>query len=130
MTLSRKTFVLAGAAALVIGAAGVAYAQNSGAVSSALATGAVGEQADGYLGFRTPPSGGLRDEVDAINIKRREAYTNLATQRGVTVKDVAATVGCETLQKRVATGRSYLLPDGVWRTKGAEPIALPGYCGN
>ena len=116
MTLSHKTFVLAGAAALVVAAAGVAYAQNSSAVSVALASGAVGEQADGYLGFRTTPSGALRDEVDAINIKRREAYTNLATQRGVTVKDVAATVGCETLQKRVATGRSYLLPDGVWRT--------------
>ena len=130
MTLSRKTLVLASAAALVIGAAGVAYAQNSGAVSAALASGAVGEQADGYLGFRTAPSGALRDEVDAINIKRREAYTNLATQRGVTVKDVAATVGCETLEKRVATGRSYLLPDGVWRTKGADPIALPAYCGN
>ena len=129
MTLSRKSIVLAGVAALMIGAAGMAYAQNGGAVSAALASGAVGEQADGYLGFRSTPSSALRDEVDAINIKRREAYTNLATQRGVTVKDVAATVGCETLQKRVATGRSYLLPDGVWRTKGADPIALPPYCG-
>lgn len=129
MTLSRKPIVLAGVAALLIGVAGVAYAQSGGAVSAALSNGAVGEQADGYLGFRNTPSSALRDEVDAINIKRREAYTNLATQRGVTVKDVAATVGCETLQKRVATGRSYLLPDGVWRTKGADPIALPPYCG-
>lgn len=115
---------------LVVGAAGIAYAQSGGAIRAALSDGEVGEQADGYLGFRSTPSGALRDEVDAINIRRREAYTNLATQRGVTVKDVAATVGCETLQKRVATGRSYLLPDGVWRTKGADPIALPAYCGN
>lgn len=130
MMMSRNSRILAGAVALAIGAVGVAYAQSGGAVSAALASGVVGEQADGYLGFRTPPSGALRDEVDAINIKRREAYTNLATQRGVTVKDVAATVGCETLQKRVATGRSYLLPDGTWRTKGADPIALPAYCGS
>ena len=130
MTLSRRTLALAGVAALLVGAAGVAYAQSTGAVTAALGSGAVGEQADGYLGFRGTPSETLRDEVDAINIKRREAYTKLAAQRGVTVKDVAATVGCETLQKRVATGRSYLLPDGVWRTKGADPIALPAYCGS
>lgn len=114
---------------LVAGAAAtVAYAQAGGLVSAAMADGSVGEQADGYLGFRTTPSSALRAEVDAINIKRREAYTKLAAQRGVTVKDVAATVGCETLQSRVAQGRAYLLPDGVWRVKSAAPIALPGYC--
>jgi uncharacterized protein len=79
-------------------------------------------------GFKGTPSGALRAEVDAINIKRRAAYTGLAAQRGVTVKDVAATVGCETLEKRVAQGRAYLLPDGVWRTRGATAIELPGYC--
>ena len=128
MTLSRKTLALAGAAVLVVGAAGIAYAQSAGAVSAALSSGEVGEQADGYLGFRSTPSGELRDEVDAINIKRRDVYTKLATQRGVAVRDVAVTVGCETLQKRVVTGRSYLLTDGVWRTKGEDPIALPDYC--
>ena len=130
MTLSLKTLALAGAAALVFGAAGIASAQFAGAISAALSSGEVGEQADGYLGFRSTPSGELRDEVDAINIKRRDVYTKLATQRGVTVKDVAATVGCETLQKRVATGRSYMLTDGEWRTKGDDPIVLPAYCGN
>ncbi len=130
MTLSLKTLALAGAAVLVVGAAGIAYAQSAGAISAALSSGDVGEQADGYLGFRSSPSGELRDEVDAINIKRRDVYTKLATQRGVTVKDVAATVGCETLQKRVAVGRSYLLTDGVWRTREEDPIVLPAYCGN
>ena len=129
MTHSRKTLALAGAAMLIVGAAGVAYGQPSEAVSAALSNGEVGEQADGYLGFRSDPSGELRAEVDAINIKRRDVYTKLATQRGVTVRDVAATVGCETLQKRVATGRSYLLTDGEWRTKDEDPIVLPAYCG-
>jgi uncharacterized protein YdbL (DUF1318 family) len=128
MTISLKSLALAGAAVLVVGAAGIAYAQSAGAVSAALSSGEVGEQADGYLGFRSTPSGELRDEVDAINIKRRDAYTKLATQRGVTVRDVAVTVGCETLQKRVAIGRSYLLTDGIWRTKDEDPIALPDYC--
>jgi uncharacterized protein len=117
------------AGALVLGLAGVAYAQAAGSlVSAALAEGAVGEQADGYLGIKGTASGPLRDEVDAINIKRRAAYTQLAAQRGVTVKDVAATVGCQTLATRVAAGRSYQLPDGVWRVKNTAPITLPAYC--
>jgi uncharacterized protein YdbL (DUF1318 family) len=120
----------AGLAALALVSAPMALAQAASLVSAALADGRVGEQADGYLGFRDGPSEALRAEVEAINIKRRAAYTQLASQRGVTVKDVAASVGCETLKARVATGRSYLLPDGQWRVKGADPITLPAYCGN
>lgn len=129
MTRNLKLIGLAGTALLLAaGAAGVAYAQSAGLVSSAMSDGSVGEQADGYLGFRATPSSALRAEIDAINIKRRAAYTSLAAQRGVTVKDVAATVGCETLTARVAQGRAYMLPDGVWRVRGATPISLPGYC--
>ncbi len=123
-----RTLILSGLIGLSLAASGAALAQSAG-LSSALAAGQVGEQADGYMGFRDAPSATLRDEVDAINIKRRAAYTQLASQRGVTVKDVAASVGCETLKGRVQQGRAYLLPDGIWRVKGAEPIALPAYCG-
>jgi uncharacterized protein len=115
---------------LALGMSAVAYAQSSGAVSSALASGDVGEQADGYLGVRGSVSEAVRSEVEAINIKRRAAYTQLAQQRGVTIKEVAAAIGCETLAGRVPTGRAYLLPDNVWRVKGASPIALPAYCAN
>jgi uncharacterized protein len=129
MTRNLKLLSAVGAGlVLIAGAAGVVYAQAGSLVSAAMADGSVGEQADGYLGFRTTPSSALRAEVDAINIKRRDAYTKLAAQRGVTVKDVAATVGCETLTARVAQGRAYLLPDGVWRVKSAAPIDLPNYC--
>ncbi|MFM7027463.1 MAG: YdbL family protein [Chakrabartia sp.] len=127
--LTLKKMHMAGlmAGALVVASAG--WAQ-SALVPNALTEGSVGEQADGYMGFRAAPTDALRAEVDAINIKRRAVYTQLASQRGVTVKDVAATVGCETLKSRVAPGRAYLLPDGIWRVKGAEPITLPAYCGN
>ncbi|MFM9851434.1 MAG: YdbL family protein [Sphingomonadaceae bacterium] len=110
------------------GIAGMAVAQSASLVSAALADGSVGEQADGYLGFRTTPSSALRAEVDAINIKRRAAYTGLAAQKGVTIKEVAAAIGCETLTTRVAAGRAYQLPDGLWRVKGASEIKLPDYC--
>lgn len=120
------------AAALIAGSAfGVsrmAHAQ-SAAVQAAIGQGSVGEQADGYLGFKGSPSAGLRAEVEQINIKRRAAYTDLAAKRGVTVQDVAASVGCTTLKNRVGAGQSYKLPDGVWRTRsGSTPIALPDYC--
>ncbi len=129
MSRAKSFLMLLGLAVLMPASPHLAMAQVNN-VSSALADGRVGEQADGYLGFRGSPSDALRDDVDAINIKRRAAYTELAMQRGVTVKDVAATVGCETLKSRVPQGRAYLLPDGVWRTKGPDPIQLPAYCGN
>lgn len=126
----KKLTIIAGAVAAIIAAAGagMALAQSGGAVSAALADGTVGEQADGYLGIRGKVSEDVRAEVDALNIKRRAAYTQRAAQKGATVKEVAAAVGCETLATRVPTGRAYLLPDGVWRVKGAEPISLPAYC--
>jgi uncharacterized protein YdbL (DUF1318 family) len=128
--MTKKTKIIAGiaAGALLLAGAGLAIAQSAGLVSEALADGSVGEQADGYLGIRGSASGELRAEVDAINIKRRAAYTQRAAQKGATVKEVAAAVGCETLATRVASGRAYLLPDGVWRVKGAAPISLPAYC--
>ncbi len=130
--MTRKTKLIAASLAalgVVMGAGAVAYAQGAG-VPAALASGSIGEQADGYLGARGQISGALRGEMDAINIKRRAAYTQLAQQRGVTIKEVAAAIGCETLASRVGAGRAYLLPDGVWRVKESSAIALPSYCAN
>ncbi|MFM9976847.1 MAG: DUF1318 domain-containing protein [Sphingomonadaceae bacterium] len=131
MTRRTKMIAAAGlAVVLAIGAVTVARAQQSGAIATAIAAGSVGEQADGYLGIRDTVAAAVRAEVEAINIKRRAGYTTLAEQRAVTVKDVAATVGCRTLATRVGQGESYLLRDGVWRTRdGAAPIVLPDYCG-
>lgn len=128
--MNKKLKIIAGLAlgVTVLAGAGIAIAQSGGLVSAALAEGSVGEQADGYLGIRGSASGELRAEVDAINIKRRAAYTQRAAQKGATVKEVAAAVGCETLASRVPQGRAYMLPDGVWRVKGTAPIALPAYC--
>ncbi len=115
-------------AATLLATAGVASAQGSG-LAAALASGQVGEQADGFLGVRGTVSDGVRAELESINIKRRAAYTDLAGQRGVTVKDVAAAVGCTTLKTRVGPGQAYQLRDGVWRVRqGAAPIPLPDYC--
>lgn len=127
----RAKLIAAAAIGLAIAAgaiATVARAQVS-AVAAAINAGTVGEQADGYLGVRGTVSAVLKSEVEAINIKRRAGYTQLAEQRGVTVKDVAAAVGCKTLANRVGAGEAYQLRDGVWRVRnGNTPIDLPDYC--
>lgn len=129
MTRNAKIAALIAAGLTLAGAATYAVAQSASLITVALSEGQVGEQADGYLGIRGPSTSALRAEVDALNIKRRAAYTGLAEQRGVTIKDVAAATGCETLAKRVPAGRAYLMPDGVWRVrKAGETISLPGYC--
>jgi uncharacterized protein len=97
-------------------------------LSQALADATIGEQHDGYMGFKVPPSAALRREVDALNIKRRAAFTDVAQTKNVTPKEVAAAVGCQTLSK-VPVGRAYLLEDNVWRVrKAGEVIKLPAYC--
>ncbi len=129
MTNRAKFFAAAACSiAIAAGAITVARAQANG-VAAAINAGTVGEQADGYLGVRGSVSAGIRAEVEAINIKRRAGYTQLAEQRGVTVKDVAAAVGCKTLASRVGAGEAYQLSDGVWRVRsGSTPINLPNYC--
>jgi uncharacterized protein YdbL (DUF1318 family) len=117
--------MLGAVAMLSLGA--VAYAQ-ADALAPAIAAGQVGEQADGYVGIAKPVSPAVKAQVEALNIKRRAAFTDQAAKHGVTLRDWAATIGCQTL-RRVGPGEAYLLPDGVWRTKGAEPIALPAVCG-
>jgi uncharacterized protein len=125
--MTRKTVLLIAAGTLIALGAPV-LAQNAG-ISAALSAGQIGEQADGYLGVRGAAPATVKAEVEAINIKRRAAYTDLAAQRGVTVKDVAAAVGCTTLKTRVTPGQAYQLRDGIWRVReGAAPIALPDYC--
>lgn len=128
----RAKIIAAAAVGLAMAAgviATVARAQAVSPVAAAIDAGTVGEQADGYLGVRGTVTAAIRSEVEAINIKRRAGYTQLAEQRGVTVKDVAAAVGCKTLANRVGAGEAYMLRDGVWRVRnGSAPIDLPDYC--
>ncbi len=110
-------------------AAGTGYAMVQGDESASLrASGAVGEQADGYLGVVGNAPASVRDQVNAVNIKRRAFYTDIARNRGATVQEVAVKTACELFQNKVRAGQYYMLPDGVWR-KREGAIALPTYCG-
>ena len=118
------------AAAALMGMAGIATAQSAEdpAIAAARSSGSVGEQADGYIGIAHGGTPALKSAVDAINIKRRAIYTDLAAKRGVTVQDVGVARGCEQLAQRVEPGQAYKLLDGGWQVRGPSPIQLPGYC--
>ncbi len=93
------------------------------------ATGLAGEQSDGYLGLVSSASPEFRSQVNAINIRRRAAYTQLSDRRRVPLAAVAATMACELFTTAVLPGHYYKLPDGVWRRRvGNAPVQRPDYC--
>lgn len=122
-----RTAMIAALTGLSLLVAMPAAAQMSAAVDAALASGAVGEQADGYLGFVRAPTPALKAEVDAINIKRRQGYTQVAQAKNVPIEAFAVSIGCRTLAGLKA-GRAYNV-GGAWAVKGSAPIALPSQCG-
>jgi uncharacterized protein YdbL (DUF1318 family) len=108
--------------------AGAAAQAQTPAVDAARVAGSVGERYDGYLGFASSASVGVRSQVGAINLKRRALYSRLAGARGASPQDVGVTAGCSLLA-RVGVGQAYMWADGVWRRRapgGAAP--LPDYC--
>lgn len=124
--ISRLAF--SAVAGLALLAAVPARAQIDSEVEQAIAAGVVGEQADGYLGFARPQSGPLRAKVEAINIKRREGYTQVAQAKNVPIEAFAASIGCKALEN-LRPGRAYSVAPGVWAIKGAAPVTLPAQCG-
>jgi len=117
------------AAAFLLAVAGPAFAALQETASELRATGLVGEQYDGYLGLvgSAPPR--IRAEMDAVNIRRRAHYTELARLRRARVEEVGVAAACEILGTRVGPGQYYLLPDNVWRRReGSGPVPRPAYC--
>ena len=113
--------------ALGLGLGAAAHAQDS---ASLRASGEVGEQANGYLGVVGSPPPEVRSKVDAINIKRRAHYTEVAAKRSAKIEEVGATMACDIFANSVLPGQYYRLSDGVWRKReGGEPVPRPSYCG-
>lgn len=113
---------------LALAVAMPAMAQNSPAIRAAKAAGQVGERFDGFLGYASYLPATTRREVDAVNIRRRAHYANLATAKRVTPQEVGITAGCMTLAS-VGVGEVYMLADNIWRrrTAGAS-VPVPSYC--
>lgn len=125
---SRSKIISALGGTALLALAGIALGQEVPAVAQARAAGIVGEQLDGYLGFAKSPSPDVKSAVDAVNIKRRAIYTDIAAKQNATVQEVATARGCEQLATRVKTGEAYNI-NGAWSVKGGGPITLPAVCG-
>ena len=115
----RKLFVVAAAvAALGVAAAGAAFAQTAqqkSMIDAAKAQGTVGEQADGYLGFRQPSSDpALTQAVTVTNAARREAYARSGQAAGTTADVAAARAFVTIVQPRISSGEWYRNAQGQW----------------
>ena len=124
--MRKALLIAAGLAAGMLGAGAALAMQDAGALRAA---GQAAERADGYLAATSAASGQVRSQVEAINIQRRAAYTQLAQQRGATIEEVAAATACQIFANRIAPGQHYMLEDGVDRTRnGSEAVPLPRHC--
>ena len=117
----RKVFVMVAAVAALGVAAGAAFAQTSqqkAMIDAAKAAGTVGEQADGYVGFRVPSSdAALTAAVQAMNTGRREAYAATAreTGGGATTADAGQQMfELQLRTNRISTGQWYRNAQGQW----------------
>jgi uncharacterized protein YdbL (DUF1318 family) len=128
---SKKLIMAAALATAIVAGAGIAHAMFQDSVSAELrATGKVGEQADGYLGVVGAPTAEIRSKVNAVNIKRRAYYTEIAQKRNAKIEEVGAATACEIFASRIQAGQYYRLSDGVWRQREAgETVQRPPYCG-
>lgn len=112
----RKFFVVTAAIAALGVAAGAAFAQTAdqkALIDAAKDRGVVGEQADGFLGFRQPSSDpALTAAVEVTNSGRRAGYARTAARTGVTPQ-VAGTAAFETLVT-IRSGHWYRNAQGQW----------------
>jgi uncharacterized protein YdbL (DUF1318 family) len=111
------------------GAGGLAWAAEPDASARLRATGLVGEQYDGYLAVVERAPAAIRADMEAVNIKRRASYTQVAAARRVNIDEVGAAMACEILATRILPGQYYRLPDGNWRRRlPGQPVMRPAYC--
>ena len=123
--MKKLLLSLAGLAA--VATPGAALAQSQPAIVAARQAGQIGERYDGSLGYVTTPSPALRRQVDAVNIRRRSLYSNLAAKRGVSPQEVGITTACSLL-RRIAVGEYYLPGQGGWRRVAPGQSPVPDYC--
>ena len=127
----RTTMLIAAMLGIAMVAGTAAFGYQAEAAAQLRASGQVGERYDGYLGLVDDGAPAeVRAQMDQVNIQRRAAYTQLATQRGATIEEVAAATACQLFAGRVGPNQYYLMPDRVWRRRnGNEPVPRPSHCG-
>ncbi len=115
--LGGKILVLAAALSLALATPALAdLASDKSLVDSAKVAGAVGEQADGYLGIVSGADAATTSAVAAINAARAEVYADTAAKTGVTLEAAAQATGAQLID-RLPAGQYYKPLGGDWRKK-------------
>ncbi len=118
--LAAALFLIAGGTALLPATVVPASAQSDAAkmlVDAAKMRGLVGEQADGFLGFVTPPADpALAAAVAEINAGRAQVYRETAARTGVTV-EAAGQATAQQLFARLPAGQYFKTLTGMWVRK-------------
>lgn len=119
--MSFRPLLIAIPAAIALAAATPGLAQTAAQkaqIDQAKAAGVVGEQADGYLGFRTSSSDAeLTAAVSTTNAARRQAYAASAAQAGTSADVAAARMFEANLFARIPAGQWYRNAQGQWVQK-------------
>jgi uncharacterized protein YdbL (DUF1318 family) len=123
-----RNLVLVAATVAGLAVPGTVPAQDPATIFAAKRAGQVGERYDGYLGYVIAPSVALRRQVDAVNIRRRSLYSDLAASKGVSPEEVGITAAC-TLLRRISAGEYYLPGQGGWQRYAPGRSPVPSYCG-
>lgn len=99
----------------------IAAAQSAAAVTrvdQARAEGAVGEQADGFLGFvALPVDPELRAAVAEVNDARQRVYVEAAQRNGVTPEVAGVATFKALFDTKLKSGDHYRDETGIWRRK-------------
>ena len=105
-------------AALAIAPAAAIALDAKSAVDAAKAQGAVGEQADGFLGFVKPSSDtALKAAVQEINEGRAALYRQAAAKNGVSPEAAGASAYTTIVQAKLKPGEYYKPANGGWTKK-------------
>jgi uncharacterized protein YdbL (DUF1318 family) len=115
-SLNVPALVLALGASLVAAAPTVAQtAAEKALIDTAKAQGNVGEQADGFLGFRVASAdAALHAAVETVNGARRAVYAQSAAQAGTTADVAGARMFESQLLGRIPAGQWYRHAQGQW----------------
>ena len=126
--MSARTILTA--AFLFSAIAAPALAQADTAAAELRASGAIGEQATGYMAPApgAQPSDAQERAMEQINIQRRTFYTQKAAATNSTVSQFGQFTACE-IFKRLKPGEAYRDESNAWGKAGAGGAPLPSWCG-
>ncbi|MEM1134066.1 MAG: YdbL family protein [Pseudomonadota bacterium] len=124
---TKVSFALVPVAAVALFFSPAVVSAQSMTYKSAKAAGVIGEKPDGYLAVVNGGNADARRVVDSVNIKRKAKYTELASQKGVTVQEVALSTGCNLITK-LQPGQKYMTPSGQWKSRDGSPPERDARC--